>query len=237
MQQLTRLFTKLARRLNYVEAMNLILDSILYPVCVQAHDDYKIADPVTRFNLNDGEVSILKEFLVCIGQVAEAGEDPFGDLFMEFISGGRHGQYFTPMHLCIFMTRLTGIEHEGETDKRVSDPACGSGRMFLATAAVSGKCIHFFGTDIDDMCCRMAAANMILHNLVADISCGNELTMQFSHVYIVRRVPFFNFPTLRILKYVPAEEAQPKVEEPEAKKSTLPEPKTEQEKYVQGTLF
>jgi len=221
--------------------MNLILDSILYPVCVQAHDDYKITDPMTRFNLNDGEVSILKELLVCIGQVAGAGEDPFGDLFMKFISGGRNGQYFTPMPICIFMTQLTGIENNGKTDKKVSDPACGSGRMFLAAAAVSGKCMHFFGTDIDDMCCRMAAANMILHNLVADISCGNELSMRFSHVYMVRRVPFFNFPTLRILKYVREEGQEPKADKTEAKEqlkvATLPEPRSEQEKYVQGTLF
>ncbi|WP_078671104.1 hypothetical protein [Chitinophaga eiseniae] len=86
MQQLTKLFTKLAHRLTYVDVMNLVLDSILFPVCIQAHDDYKIIHPVARYNLNETEIDLLKQLLICIGEVAEAGEDPFGNLFMEFIS-------------------------------------------------------------------------------------------------------------------------------------------------------
>ncbi|SKA33148.1 N-6 DNA Methylase [Chitinophaga eiseniae] len=135
------------------------------------------------------------------------------------------------------MAQIAKGGHEGKTEERISDPACGSGRMFLAAAALHGKGPHFFGTDIDDMCCRMAAANMILHNLLADISCGNELTMRFSHVYIIRRVPYLDFPTLRILKYANNEAEQPKAEDPANNEAVLPEPKSKQEKYVQGNLF
>jgi len=231
MQQLTRLFQQLSYRLSERQAFDLILDSLLYPVCIQAHEEYKISNPIEHYQVTDKEVSTLKQVLIRIGDLAETGEDPLGDLFMEFISSGRNGQYFTPMELCRFMAILIMDSRVPEDDAKVHDPACGSGRMFLAAAQFNKK-QHFFGTDIDMTCCKMTAANMILHNLVADISCGNELTLQFSHVYLIRRSPFNGFPTLRILKYVPREE--PETTPPPA---SLSMPESRQDRYIQGSLF
>ncbi|XHR94294.1 N-6 DNA methylase [Mucilaginibacter sp. UC70_90] len=207
MQQLTRLFRQLSYQLSERRAFDLILDSLLYPVCIQAHEDYSISNPVENYKISASEITILKQVLIRIGDIAETGHDPLGDLFMEFISGGHNGQYFTPMELCKFIAAISIGLRESEDNARMHDPACGSGRMFLA-AAQSDKKLHFFGTDIDMICCRMAAANMILHNLVADISCGDTLTMRYSHVYMIRRSPFNNFPVLRILKYVRTEDRE-----------------------------
>lgn len=232
MQELTKSFTQLAYRFSYSEALNIVLDSILFPVCIQSHEDFQIKNPVDRYKLNDDEINTLRQVLVAVGNIAEKGEDPFGDLFMEFISHGRNGQFFTPMEICRFMAEIAFVNPEGEPEEKISDPACGSGRMFLAAAAAKGKTIHFYGTDIDDTCCKMATANMILHNLVADISCGDELTMRFSHVYMIRRSTFSGFPTLRILKYVKEETRAAAVPD-----MVLSMPETKQERYVQGTLF
>lgn len=54
---------------------------------------------------------------------------------------------------------------------KVNDPACGSGAMFLATAAecewwhIQLGLIQFYGQDIDRVCCLMADVNMKLYGL------------------------------------------------------------------------
>lgn len=226
-------FQKLAFRLSYSDALNVIVNSILLPVCIGAHEDYKIDDTIALHSLNDKERIILKEILSEIGNLMEHGHEPLGDLFMEYVSKGKNGQYFTPMDICNFMQQLVfgDIIRENSKPKNVSDPACGSGRMLLA-AAVPNKNLHCYGTDIDDQCCRMAAANMILHNLIADIACGNELSLKFSHGYIIRRTPGINFPTLQIVKYVADETVKP-----QPQNMILPNPKSENEKWTQGSLF
>lgn len=232
-KQLFSDFKSLAYRLSYSDALNVIVNSILHPACIKAHENYKIEDPVQQYKLSERECEKLKMILIEIGELMEQGQEPLGDLFMEFISKGKNGQYFTPMDICRFMQQLVfgELEKENTTPKNVNDPACGSGRMLLA-AAVPNKNLHCYGTDIDDQCCRMAAANMILHNLIADIACGNELTMKFSHGYLIRRSLIFNFPTLQIVKYIEDEKAKPQPE-----KLTLPNPKSDNDKFIQGSLF
>jgi len=219
--------------LSYSDTLNLIINSILHPACIKAHEDYKIPDPVQHYKLTDKDCEKLKIILIEIGELMEHGLEPLGDLFMEFVSKGRNGQYFTPMNVCEFMQQLICDDKKKDSSKseKISDPACGSGRMLLA-AAIPNKNLHCYGTDIDDMCCRMAAANMILHNLIADIACGNELTMKFSHGYLIRRAPLFNFPTLRIVKYVPEYNGEGHID-----KLILPNPNNENDKLIQGTLF
>jgi len=231
-KQLFADFTRFSYRLSCTDAFDAIVNSILYPVCIRAHEDFTIKEPVTAYSLTENECRQLQSILKQIGDLMEKGEEPLGDLFMEFVSKGHNGQYFTPMHICNFMNQLLNADDKTSDEApRVHDPACGSGRMLLA-AAVEHKSIHCYGTDIDDRCCRMAAANMILHNLVADITCGDELSMRFSHGYLVRRSLVFNFPTLQIVKYVAAEKTAPQPE-----KLILPDPKSRQEKWTQSSLF
>lgn len=226
-------FKNLASRLSYSDALNVVINSILYPTCIKAHEDFKIPNPVTFFKLTEKECELLKSILIEIGELMEQDQEPLGDLFMEFVSMGKNGQYFTPMHICRLMQQLVfgNTESDDSKPQNIHDPACGSGRMLLA-AAVPNKSLHCYGTDIDDQCCRMAAANMILHNLVADIMCGNELTMKFSHGYIIRRMHLIDLPTLHIVKYVKNEKVKTNTEN-----LTLPNPKNENDKLVQGLLF
>ncbi|MDR2271994.1 MAG: N-6 DNA methylase [Sphingobacterium sp.] len=226
-------FKSLASRLSYSDALNVIINSVLHPACIRAHQDFKIPDPIGFYKLTVKECEILKSILIEIGELMERGHEPLGDLFMEFVSKGNNGQYFTPMDICRFMQLLVFGDSQGENPKseNVHDPACGSGRMLLA-AAVTNKSLHCYGTDVDDQCCRMAAANMILHNLIADITCGNELTLTYSHGYLIRREPIFKIPTLHIVKYVKDETAKSQPE-----KMILSTPKNEHDKLIQGSLF
>ena len=88
--------------------------------------------------------------------------DVLGDFFMEHLSFGRNGQFFTPEHLCDMMAM---ISMPADTN-HILDPACGSGRMLMASAKLHryGK---FYGADIDRTCCMMAVINFM-----ARCSCG-----------------------------------------------------------------
>ena len=78
----------------------------------------------------------------------EGLEDGFGDFYMEFLSHGHNGQFFTPEPICDMMTRILNPAGFGE---RVADCCCGSGRMFMEAAKISRNCL-FFGADIDRNC-------------------------------------------------------------------------------------
>jgi len=72
-------------------------------------------------------------------------KDILGDFFMEHISHGHNGQFFTPQPICDMMAIITDTSGVGKT---VADCACGSGRTLLAAAKVS-RLNSFYGADID----------------------------------------------------------------------------------------
>jgi type I restriction enzyme M protein len=102
--------------------------------------------------------------------------DTLGEVYMEYISGSgkKHatGQYFTPMYICDFMTKIVAPgEHAGES---VLDNACGSGRMLLAAHAEHpGN--YCCAQDMDRMCCLMAVCNFIIHGVNGEVVWGNSL--------------------------------------------------------------
>ncbi|MDR3059917.1 MAG: N-6 DNA methylase [Prevotella sp.] len=94
--------------------------------------------------------------------------DAFG-LYFELHSSDwskkKKGQFFTPPNVCDLMTAM--INPEGER-QRVLDPACGSGRMALASHAHNPKNYHFC-MDIDRTCCMMSALNMMIHGIQGEV--------------------------------------------------------------------
>lgn len=61
-------------------------------------------------------------------------KDGLGDFYMEYLSHGRNGQFFTPEPICDMMSRILNPADFGE---RVADCCCGSGRMLLSAARIS----------------------------------------------------------------------------------------------------
>lgn len=110
----------------------------------------------------------------------EGRRDMLGDIFMEAVSRGHNGQFFTPMEVCRMMAKMTGVPEKGTPS--VHDPACGSGRTLLAVAEHNPRCI-LVGQDNDHTCVQMLAVNLALNGLSGYAIHGNSLTNEVWAVY------------------------------------------------------
>jgi type I restriction-modification system DNA methylase subunit len=108
------------------------------------------------------------------------GTDVLGNYYELNFSKKRSSQYFTPWHICEFMSRITSTEHVRKPDGspiRILDPACGSGRMLLAGAKNFGRREEYYGIDIDPTCVKMTAMNLFLNGLFdAEVMCADALS-------------------------------------------------------------
>ena len=102
-------------------------------------------------------------------------KDCFGDFYMEYLSYGRNGQFFTPEHICDLMARMINPAGFGE---RVADCCCGSGRMLLAAARITRNSL-FFGADIDRTCAMMCLINLCLNGLLGEVCWMDSLANHF----------------------------------------------------------
>lgn len=114
--------------------------------------------------------------------------DAWGDLFMAlYANGADKNQFFTPPSLVNMMTEVA-MEGLGEPtgDVRgfgrrhiINDPSCGSSRNLLAGFS---KYVYLYdrkpylsGEDIDSLCCKMSAVNMMMHGCFGEVVCHNTL--------------------------------------------------------------
>ena len=115
------------------------------------------------------------------------------------------GQFFTPYHICHFMSELqfAGDEKEELLKEKgyisVSDPACGAGAMLIAfanTAKRRGinyqKNVLFVAQDIDRTAAMMCYIQLSLLGCPAVIAIGDSLAAPFPHPdNEVWRTPFY----------------------------------------------
>ena len=110
--------------------------------------------------------------MIWMQRVTEAMEkggwlDFFGGLYEEmYQTRGKAsvlGQFFTPEHLCDLLTECAGSNE----NRRINDPACGSGRTLLAHFAHSGfnPKGYYVCEDIDTISVKMCALNMMAHGM------------------------------------------------------------------------
>lgn len=104
-------------------------------------------------------------------------EDVLGSVYMDlWVSNGRTGQFFTPMHLARAMAEVTLADlsprSPGDPPYKICDPCCGSGVMFLACMEyfevhwphmLDNNLVEFYGQDVDFTCCAMARLNLRFH--------------------------------------------------------------------------
>lgn len=121
-------------------------------------------------------------------QTASAPDvDVLGELYMEHISHGHNGQYFTPMPVCQMMAAMTGADVKppvGPEPLRVCDPACGSGRMLLAWA-VRDPAAHLTGMDVSHECCLMTVLNLAMRGYRGAVYQGDTLAWQFTAAWAI----------------------------------------------------
>lgn len=136
-------------------------------------DRYRNSD--LRFEFPNVFASLVDEMEARVE--SESGNDVLGEFFERHISNGRNGQYFTPYHICRFMTLLNQDSLEQHDDQlRILDSSCGSGRMLLAAHHTFGPGHEYFGIDIDLVCIKMAALNLFLNGVWnSEVLCANAL--------------------------------------------------------------
>lgn len=93
--------------------------------------------------------------------------DCLGEFYQNHISKGKHGQFFTPEHVCDAMASM--LISKEDRNKTVYDPCCGSGRMLLSAAKIA-RHNYFFGADIDERCAKMTAINFCLNGLQGEVA-------------------------------------------------------------------
>jgi hypothetical protein len=109
----------------------------------------------------------------------------FGDFFMEHISHGHNGQFFTPEPICDLMAQLNEPIGFGQ---RVLDCACGSGRILMAAAKINRNAL-FYGADVDRNCAMMCVINFCLNGMFGEVAWMNSLSNQFYGAWQVRPYP------------------------------------------------
>ena len=112
--------------------------------------------------------------LAAYGDLAEDYYDPLGDMFMDMISHGQNGQFFTPDGLCRLMAKVAPIEDYS----KIYDPACGSGRTLLAglkEARKRGLRCNIFGNDLSYTCSKMTLLNLLINQAEGMVTCGDAL--------------------------------------------------------------
>lgn len=104
------------------------------------------------------------------------------------------GQFFTPYHICEFMSELqfAGDEKAEKLEEKgyisVNDPACGVGAMLIAFANVARKHginyqkhVLFVAQDIDRTAAMMCYIQMSLLGCPAIVAIGDSLAKPFPH--------------------------------------------------------
>ena len=124
--------------------------------------------------------------------------DALGDLFMEYLSFGKNGQFFTPQPICDMMAIMSFTE-EPKNGQTVCDPACGSGRLLLG-AEKRNRELRFYGSDVDLLCVKMTVLNLALNNLRGEIVWGNPLSLEVYGSFIIEREIFTGFPIIYVQK-------------------------------------
>ena len=120
-------------------------------------------------------------------------KDGFGDFYMEYLSYGRNGQFFTPEPICDMMARILNPAGFGE---KVADCCCGSGRMLLAAARTSRNSL-FFGADIDRTCAMMCLINLCLNGLLGEVCWMDTLMNRFHAGWRIELHPEKAVPYIR----------------------------------------
>lgn len=164
--------------------------------------------------------------------------DPLGEFYMQYISHGRLGQYFTPEPITTLMATIN-IQKPTTPGQTVLDPACGSGRTLLAAARID-RSFLLYGADLDPICCKMTVINMLLHSLEGEVANMNSLSNEFFKGYQLRTKLIDGYYYPYFIEFTEPEKSaiwlHPKSTEDQHEPSSLNNPIIIP-RPIQGTLF
>lgn len=185
---------KLLDQLSYSKSYHTVfvdlLDIALYPMIV--HDHGNLArNPLLDYT--EKERPLFTTLLTLMGNEMDNYTDALGDIFMEFLSFGKNGQFFTPQDICDMMAQMTINDASQMDNKTVCDCACGSGRTLLAAAKLNRNMI-FYGSDIDLTCVKMTVLNLAYNTLRGEVHWMNTLSLDHYGSFVIQQEPFTRLP-------------------------------------------
>lgn len=167
--------------IQFVECFHNFLDLALSYFCNNMNERQMALRK--RVEENDDFRKAYQEALEAYGDCAEDYKDPMGDMFMDKISHGQHGQFFTPEDLCTLSAELIGIGNieDGQT---INDPTSGSGRMLLKAlqiARAKGREPLLYANDISMTCAKMCLLNFLVNSVDGEVTCGDALKLDWEN--------------------------------------------------------
>lgn len=137
-----------------------------------------------RVEENEDFRKAYQEVLEAYGDCAENYKDPMGDMFMEKISHGQHGQFFTPEDLCELSANIV-LGNDFYDGMTINDPTSGSGRMLLKALQIArevhGKEPLLYANDISMTCAKMCLLNFLVNSVDGEVTCGDALKLDWEN--------------------------------------------------------
>lgn len=191
-QSIDSLLSKLAYKHGIRDVFNDLLDFAIMPLVYQDHGNLS-KNPLSKYSPDEQKLFV--EMLQVLGDSMEDYNDGLGDLFMEYLSFGKNGQFFTPQPICDLMAQLTYSENAHQEKERtsVADCACGSGRTLLAAAKMKRN-QFFYGSDVDLTCVKMTVINLAYNSLVGEVHWMNALTLEHYGSFSINVEPITKLP-------------------------------------------
>lgn len=167
--------------IQFVECFHNFLDLALSYFCNNMNERQMALRK--RVEENDDFRKAYQEALEAYGDCAEDYKDPMGDMFMDKISHGQHGQFFTPEDLCELSAELIGVGNV-EDGQTINDPTSGSGRMLLKAlqiARAKGREPILYANDISMTCAKMCLLNFLVNSVDGEVTCGDALKLDWEN--------------------------------------------------------
>jgi type I restriction-modification system DNA methylase subunit len=156
---------------------------------------------VKKYNAKELDLfcELMADMLIIMDDDGKGFKDALGEFYQQRLSRGKHGQFFTPEHVCDFMAAITITDKD--KGKNMLDPAAGSGRMLLAAAKIS-RHNNFFACEIDERLVKVTAINFCLNSLQGEVAWMNSLggpedhwggysisrTQAYPHIPVIRKL-------------------------------------------------
>ena len=167
--------------IQFVECFHNFLDLALSYFCNNMNERQMALRK--RVEENEDFRKAYQAALEAYGDCAENYKDPMGDMFMDKISHGQHGQFFTPECLCELSANIVlGNDfHDGMT---INDPTSGSGRMLLKAlqiARAKGREPLLYANDLSMTCAKMCLLNFLINSVDGEVTCGDALKLDWEN--------------------------------------------------------
>lgn len=187
-------FTQLLESLALSRGLTSVFTDFL-DYCIYTFSLGSLNEDILRLqkNYNEDEIKCFPKILQVLGEIQEENMyyDFLGTFYMNNISRGNNGQYFTNSYIASFMAEL--VDAEDSPSDIVLDPTCGSGVMLLGATRKfvrthPNERIVCCGSDIDLNCVKMTTVNLAIHSIPGEVAWMDALTMEHWRSYFIELV-------------------------------------------------